>query len=114
MPVVHCKREPYDVYIGRGSKWGNMYSHRPSRYSGVIRVATREEAIARYRCWLWEEIGAGRIDLKELVQLHGKTLGCWCSPQPCHGEVLMAASMWALGEQARRVARVAADLAVHA
>jgi len=21
--VVHCKKEPYDVYIGRPSKWGN-------------------------------------------------------------------------------------------
>lgn len=27
--VVHCKREPYDVYIGRGSKWGNPFSHNP-------------------------------------------------------------------------------------
>jgi len=25
--VVHCKREPYDVYIGRGSKWGNPFTH---------------------------------------------------------------------------------------
>ena len=23
--VVHCKKEKYDVYIGRPSKWGNPY-----------------------------------------------------------------------------------------
>ena len=28
MRVVHCKKEPYDVYIGRPSKWGNPYSHK--------------------------------------------------------------------------------------
>ena len=25
--VVHCKKELYDVYIGRPSKWGNPFSH---------------------------------------------------------------------------------------
>ena len=24
--VVHCKHEKYDVYIGRGSKWGNPFT----------------------------------------------------------------------------------------
>jgi hypothetical protein len=23
--VVHCKREPYDVYIGRPGPWGNPF-----------------------------------------------------------------------------------------
>lgn len=29
--VVHCKRAPYDVYIGRGqgSVWGNPFSFKP-------------------------------------------------------------------------------------
>jgi len=120
MTVVHCKREPYDIYIGRGrdprtgepGRWGNPFSHRPSRVAGVIVVATREEAIARYRRWLWAEIEAARVDLAELTSLHGKALGCWCAPAPCHGEVLAAAAMWALGEQARRVARRAAALAM--
>lgn len=24
--VIHCKKESYDVYIGRPSIWGNPYS----------------------------------------------------------------------------------------
>jgi hypothetical protein len=118
MPVVHCKREIYDVYIGRGhcprtgelGRWGNPFSHRPSRVPGVTVVGSREEAIACYRRWLWKEITAGRVVLAELASLHGKRLGCWCAPQACHGEVLEAASMWALTEQAHRLAGRVAEL----
>jgi hypothetical protein len=39
--VVHCKREPYDVYIGRPSKWGNPFQ--------IGRDGTRDEVIAKYR-----------------------------------------------------------------
>lgn len=118
MSVVHCKRAPYDIYIGRGAdprtgepgRWGNPFSHRPSRAPGVTMVASREEAIERYRHWLWDRIKAAEVDLAELASLHGKTLGCWCAPRPCHGEVLEAAAFWALREQARRLARRAEAL----
>jgi len=26
MRIVHWKKEPYDVYIGRPGKWGNPYT----------------------------------------------------------------------------------------
>ena len=118
MSVVHCKRAEYDIYIGRGvdprtgepGRWGNPFSHRPSGALGVTRVASRDEAIERYRRWLWERIKAGEVDLAALASLHGKALGCWCAPQPCHGEVLEAASFWAVREQARRLARRAEAL----
>ena len=53
--VRDAERGTY-TYIGRGSEWGNPYSHRPSKYPDVIRVATRDDAIKRYRAWLWERI----------------------------------------------------------
>lgn len=104
--VVHCRRAPYDVYIGRGhdpvsgvpGEWGNPFSHRPSRVPGVIVVPTVEEAIERYRFYLWEEIRAGRLPLARLAALAGKTLGCWCVPGPCHGEVLVGAATWAAAQ----------------
>jgi len=92
--VVHVKREAYDVYVGRPSRWGNPFSHKPGT-KARYRVADRTEAIASYRRWLWEEIRAGRVQLEELAALDGKTLGCWCSPAPCHGEVLLEAAAWA-------------------
>lgn len=83
--VVHCKKEPFDVYIGRGSKWGNPFTHLPSRHPQVIeQVASREEAIRRFEKWV-----VTRPELMaSLHELHGKTLGCWCDPRPCHGHVL--------------------------
>ena len=42
--VVHCKKEPYDIYIGRPSKWGNPFS--------IGKDGTREEVIEKYREWI--------------------------------------------------------------
>lgn len=101
--VVDCRSSVYDVYIGRGR---DPRGGEPGRWGNPFRIGadgSREAVIAKYRHWLWVEIQAGRIDLAELVALHGKTLGCWCAPRPCHGDVLQAAAVWALGEQARRL-----------
>lgn len=83
MKVVHCKRDPYDVYIGRPSKWGNPYSHKDGTLA-KFKVASVDEAISSYRDYLLES------PLKDdLEELRGKTLGCWCAPNPCHGDVLV-------------------------
>lgn len=74
--VVHCKRESYDVYIGRPSKWGNPFA--------IGKDGSREEVIAKYEAWI-----ASRPELlAALPELAGQTLGCWCAPKTCHGDVL--------------------------
>lgn len=82
--VVHCKQENYDVYIGRPSKWGNPYSHKPGMAPWI--VDTREDAIRLYREWLMSQPELLAAAKKEL---RGKVLGCWCKPLDCHGDVLM-------------------------
>ncbi|MDT7785187.1 MAG: hypothetical protein QOF58_3606 [Pseudonocardiales bacterium] len=74
--VVHCKRARYDVYIGRGSQWGNPFE--------IGKDGTRDEVIGLYERWLLEQPEL----MAQLGQLAEKTLGCWCAPWPCHGEVL--------------------------
>lgn len=86
MKVVHCKKEKYDVYIGRPSKWGNPFTHKDGTKAEFI-LPTRQECIDAFRTWITE--GKGMYLLKDLHELKGKTLGCWCSPQSCHGDVLM-------------------------
>ena len=71
--VVHCKKEKYDVYIGRPSKWGNPYSHKRST-SAKFKVDTRKQAIDSYRKWITQ--GDGKHLLNDLHELKGKTLGC--------------------------------------
>lgn len=82
--VVHCKKEPFDVYIGRGSIWGNPYSHKEGTMAEHV-VGSRSEAIKKY-----EEYLLSNDDLmKKLPDLKGKTLGCWCFPSSCHGDILL-------------------------
>lgn len=76
MRVVNCRREPYDVYIGRPSEWGNPFK--------AGRDGTREEVIEMYRSYLYSSGLIDRID-----ELKDKTLGCWCKPRACHGDVLV-------------------------
>jgi len=82
--VVHCKKEPFDVYIGRPSPWGNPYSHKNGT-KAQFKVATIEEAIEKYREYLLSNPEL----MDKLSELRGKTLGCWCKPGPCHGDVLL-------------------------
>jgi hypothetical protein len=84
--VVHCKREKYDVYIGRPSFWGNPFTHiRDKNTLAVHLVKDRKEALEKYR----EYVLSSREMIKRLPELKGKILGCWCHPRPCHGEVLI-------------------------
>lgn len=82
--VVHCKKEKYDVYIGRPSKWGNPFSHKEGTLA-KFKVATRQEAIDKYREWILSQPHL----IESLHELKGKALGCWCKPQSCHGDVLI-------------------------
>ncbi len=80
---VVCKdTHPYDVYIGRGSPFGNPYE--------IGKHGTREEVIASYRNHLFYQIDNYQIDFKLLLSLEGKTLGCYCpTGLPCHGYVII-------------------------
>lgn len=83
--VVHCKREPYDVYIGRPSKWGNPFTHiKDKKTKAEFVVESREIAITKYREWILTQPAL----LDSLHELKGKILGCWCKPLSCHGDVL--------------------------
>ena len=75
--VVHCKRDAHDVYIGRPSVWGNPFV--------IGRDGDRAEVIAKYRAWL---LARPHLVERAKRELKGKVLGCWCSPQACHGDVL--------------------------
>jgi transcription elongation factor Elf1 len=82
--VVHLKVEPYDVYIGRPSIWGNPYSHKSDTLA-EFKVSSREEAVECYRTWFPKQEGA----LEAVKDLRGQILGCWCKPKACHGDVLL-------------------------
>ena len=83
--VVNRRKEPFDVYIGRPSPWGNPFSHMDGTLA-KFKVANRVEAIARFREWF---LGQPVLVARAQRELKGKVLGCWCKPDDCHGDVLV-------------------------
>lgn len=84
--LVNLHKEPYDVYIGRGSKWGCPYTiikDRPTLAKEI--VDSKEEALAKYKEYI---LNTPEL-YNSLGELDGKILGCFCKPQPCHGDVLL-------------------------
>lgn len=81
--VVNRRLYPFDIYIGRGSRWGNPFSHKDGTTALYV-VKTRAEAIERYEVWLKSNAEL----LAALPELRGKVLGCYCKPLACHGDVL--------------------------
>lgn len=79
MMVIHkrnAKGTKDEVYIGRPSKWGNPFV--------IGKDGTRREVIEKFRVY-----ANRRFTPEDLKELKGKTLVCWCSPQACHGDVLV-------------------------
>ena len=69
--VVHCKKEPFDVYIGRPSKWG------PIHYRGRWRT----------KCYCTKPTSDPR---PTYGFLHGEVGSRLLVPsKPCHGDVLI-------------------------
>ena len=80
--VVHCKKEKYDIMIDRSTKWGNPFPLHDQKDDNQRKIV-----IDKYREWITQ--GKGKYLLEKLDELKGKTLGCWCYPKPCHGNVLI-------------------------
>ncbi len=84
---VHHRKEPFDVMIDRTTKWGSPFSNKPNS-TAPFKVKTRKESIEKHKEWLLN--GDGQYLLKDLHELKGKILGCWCLPtQTCHGDILV-------------------------
>ncbi len=79
--------QEYDVYIGRrlymgGWKLEQSKWHNPFTLKNSISV---KDAILKYKQYILSKPEL----LEDLHELKGKTLGCWCKPGPCHGDVLV-------------------------
>jgi len=85
--VANLRHEPLGdaVYVGRamprrglaGSAFANPYR--------VGQDGSRAEVIEKYRHW----ITGKPFLLASLRELRGRRLACWCSPEPCHADVLI-------------------------
>ena len=75
--VVNWKVSPFDVYIGRGTKWGNPYH--------IGKDGDRDEVCDKYIALRGADPAFVEMVKRELA---GKVLGCSCFPLRCHGDWL--------------------------
>jgi hypothetical protein len=86
--VVNRRKDKYDVYVGRGSIFGNPFS------IGVD--GSRDVVCDKHLDWLYLWIEdkseviingySNKTVVENLNSLKGKTLGCYCKPQRCHAD----------------------------
>lgn len=71
--------------IGRSTQFGNPF--RMKKDGGDY---TRDGCVAAYREWFCEKIDSDEEFRTAVEELRGETLGCYCSPKACHGDVILA------------------------
>jgi hypothetical protein len=82
--VVNRDRgDEFDVYIGRGSPWGNPYvvGKQEGQYD-------RQKAIELYRADFLKRLGEDPAFHQRVLSLRGYRLACHCKPLACHGDVI--------------------------
>ena len=84
-----------DVDIGPYTSFSNPIPWGGERCPICLNFHNQEiETLACYRRHLWRRIRRDPDFAEQVRQLHGKALGCWCKPQPCHGDHLALAARW--------------------
>ena len=80
--VVHCKRDAFDVYIGKRNVKGNMPESPFANRSG-----------GDYESYFLMKLNNVPTFAARVMNCHGKRLGCWCSgtsrdSSKCHGHIV--------------------------
>lgn len=113
--VVNLRQSRYHVYIGRSrrgqppSKWGNPFptgrkltrqmaglvaNHPILRVYPPGTLIDRAAAIALFRARLETQLADDQLTAADFLDIQGKTLGCFCKPQDCHGDVIAEFCEW--------------------
>lgn len=83
--VVNIRKEAYDVYIGRAGHGMDGYFGNPFRLGPGM---TRGYTLDSYRKYFYRRLSTDEEFRKRIGELQGKTLGCFCKPNPCHGDII--------------------------
>jgi hypothetical protein len=90
--VIKIGTAPYDVYIGRRGKghdgyFGNL--HECDKWCRICgKYHDREDCIRAFSVDFYKRLKADPEYRRAVLALKGKTLGCFCHPLPCHGNVI--------------------------
>lgn len=76
--AVNVYKISYEIYIGRGSKWGNPFEMKNKSDE------ERDRVCDAYEEWFFTQDNL----VQSLHELKGHKLGCFCKPKRCHGYFL--------------------------
>ena len=76
---------PDATYCGRGSKWGNPFTHLTGKTLAQYHVGSRHEAVSAHAEWFSQQSEL----IAALPELTGRDLVCFCHPLPCHCHTLI-------------------------
>ena len=83
--VVNIRKETCDVYIGRAGYGKDGYFGNPFRLEATM---AKGSTLGRYRKYFYHRLSTDKEFRKRIGNLQGKTLGCFCKPDPCHGDII--------------------------
>jgi hypothetical protein len=88
--VVNIRDEYTDhaVYIGRKGKGKDGYFGNPFRLKRGASDKEREACLAQYREYFYDRLATDPEFKSRIDALQYKTLGCFCAPKLCHGDVI--------------------------
>lgn len=116
MSVVNCKvkyirphyqdlsvwmKDENNEYIGRGgivfikneeTGTKERFPKQHSQFANPFKIGKdgdRDTIIQKYETYLREKLSNNNDFKHDLLALKGKTLGCWCKPENCHGDVIL-------------------------
>ena len=100
--------DPNNIYIGRGgvvfvnrqitnddgtkTTKKERFPKKDSPFANPFKVTkslSRDDSIKMFSKQMMKKLAANPELRSELRALYGKTLGCWCKPNDCHGDVLL-------------------------
>lgn len=86
--------DPNNVYIGRAGIVfvdGVRFPKSASIFANPFKIGklTRDEVLIEYERYIRQKLLEDAHYAEELLKLRGKHLGCWCKPEPCHGDILI-------------------------
>jgi len=84
-------------YVGRPSPLGNPFA--------IGKDGSREEVLEKYEKWLADRLypsSPQAVEIERLRKIHDSTgvltLICWCTPLPCHAEIIAYRIPWPKGK----------------
>ena len=83
--VVNLRREDYDVYIGRAGQGEDGYFGNPIRLNPG---ETRGSTLEKFKEYFYNRLQTDPQYKERIASLKGLTLGCFCKPNPCHGDII--------------------------